>query len=183
MLLHGASHAHYVASGHLVFFAAGTLRAIRFDLARLETRGTEVPLLPRLATTLNTGDGCFDVATNGTLVYVDGSGNVAAQARTLVWVDRAGKETPIPAPPRAYDHPRLSPDRTRVVLACRDQEYDLWIWDLVGHAGLTRLTQDPNQDWFPVWTTDSQRVIFSSQRGGISIFGGRRPTVPGLRSG
>jgi Tol biopolymer transport system component len=97
---------------------------------------------------------------------VDGSGNVAAEARTLVWVDRAGKETPIPAPPRAYDHPRLSPDETRVVLYCRDQEQDLWIWDLVGHAGLTRLTLDPGQDWFPVWTTDSRRVIFISQRGG-----------------
>ena len=42
---------------------------------------------------------------------------------------------------------------------------DLWIWDL-GHPKLTPLTRDPSQDWFPVWTTDSQRVIFSSNRGG-----------------
>jgi hypothetical protein len=97
-----------VASGYLVFFAAGTLRAIRFDLTRLETRGTEVPVLPRLATNL-IGGACFDVATDGTLVYVDGSGDVAAETRTLVWVDRAGKETPVAAPPRAYDHPACHP--------------------------------------------------------------------------
>ena len=35
-------------SGHLVYVAAGTLRAIPFDLTRLETRGTPVPVLPRL---------------------------------------------------------------------------------------------------------------------------------------
>ncbi len=46
------------------FFAAGTLRAIRFDLTRLETRGTEVPVLPRLATNL-IGGACFDVAPMG----------------------------------------------------------------------------------------------------------------------
>ena len=34
-------------------------------------------------------------------------------ARTLVWVDRTGKEEPIAAPPRAYEHPRLSPDGKR----------------------------------------------------------------------
>ena len=42
--------------------------------------------------------------------------------RTLVWVDRQGRETPIPAPPRAYVHPRLSPDGTRVALYIADQE-------------------------------------------------------------
>jgi serine/threonine-protein kinase len=41
-VLRGGSHAHYVASGHLVFVAAGTLRAIPFDPDRLETRGTAV---------------------------------------------------------------------------------------------------------------------------------------------
>ena len=49
VLLRGGSHGHYVASGHLVYVAAGTLRAIPFDPNRLETHGTAVPVLPRLA--------------------------------------------------------------------------------------------------------------------------------------
>ena len=164
VLLRGGSHGHYVASGHLVYVAAGTLRAIRFDLNRLETRGTAVPVLPRLVTT-GTGAGDFAVATDGTLVYVDVPGSLATNARTLVWVDRMGKEEPVAAPPRAYEHPRLSPDGTRVALASTDQENDLWIWDL-RRATLTPLTLDPGQDWFPVWTPDGQRVIFSSTRDG-----------------
>ena len=174
VLLRGGSHGHYVASGpgspkrgeggYLIYVASGTLRAIPFDPTRLETHGTAAPVLPRLATT-STGAGDFAVAADGTLVYVDVPGSLAVNARTLVWVDRTGKEEPIAAPPRAYSHPRLSPDGTRVALSSSDQENDLWIWDL-RRATLTRLTLDPGMDWFPVWTPDGRRIIFSSNRSG-----------------
>ena len=164
VLMRGGSHGHYVASGHLVYVAAGTLRAIAFDLSRLETRGTSVPVLQRLATK-ESGTADFAVATDGTLVYVDAPSGLAANARTLVWVDRSGKEEPIAAPPRAYMQPRVSPDGTRVAVFSVDQEDDLWIWDL-GRAKLTRLTLDPGQDWLPVWTEDSRRIVFSSNRSG-----------------
>ena len=36
VLVRGGSDAHYVPSGHLVYAAAGTLRAVPFDLASLE---------------------------------------------------------------------------------------------------------------------------------------------------
>ena len=61
VLLRGGSHGHYVASGHLVYVAAGTLRAIPFDPTRLETHGTAVPVLSRLATK-DTGTADFAVA-------------------------------------------------------------------------------------------------------------------------
>jgi serine/threonine-protein kinase len=164
VLLRGGSHGHYVASGHLVYVAAGTLRAIPFDPTRLETHGTGVAVMSRLATT-GTGAGDFAVAADGTLVYVDAPGSLATNARTLVWVDRTGKEEPVAAPPHAYQHPRLSPDGTRVALASSDLENDVWIWDL-RRAALARLTLDPGLDIFPVWTPDSRRIIFSSDRGG-----------------
>ena len=146
VLVRGGSHAHYVPSGHLVYAAAGTLRAVPFDLARLETRGTPVPVVPEVVTT---GGGGVDavVAGDGTLAYVSGGGGGGAQ-RTLVWVDRQGHETPIPAPPRAYIYPRLSPDGTRVAVYAADQENDIWVWDL-GRTTLTRATFDPGFDRLP----------------------------------
>jgi serine/threonine-protein kinase len=94
------------------------------------------------------------------------SGGVAAEpARTLVWVDRQGRETPIPAPPFRYVHPRLSPDETQIVVFATNQEADLWVWDL-RRTTLTRATFDPGIDAFPVWTPDGRRVIFSSERAG-----------------
>ena len=101
-----------------------------------------MPVVPAVVTTIF---GAVDaaVAGDGTLAYVSGGGLRGANAlRTLVWVDRQGRETPIPAPPRAYAVPRLSPDGTRIAVGAEDQERDLWLWDLA-RATLTRLTVDP----------------------------------------
>jgi len=168
VLLHGGSHAHYVSSGHLVYGEAGTLRSVAFDLARLETRGTPVTVVPDVVTTSQGGVDAV-VARDGTLAYLS-VGSVAGTPRTLVWVDRQGRETPIGAPPRPYLLPALSPDGTRVAVFANDQEGDLWLWDL-GRTTLTRLTVVPGRDVVQVWTPDGQRVIFSSERaGGRNLF-------------
>jgi len=161
-ILRGGSHAHYVATGHLVYAAAGTLRAVAFDMERVETRGTPVPVLPRLVTT-PAGSADFGVASDGTLVYVDAPSFNVAGARTLVWVDRNGVEVPIPAPPRVYAQPRLSPDGSRAVVFIPEQDADLWVLDLE-RAALTRLTFEPGGDEYPVWMPDGRRIVFS-QRG------------------
>jgi serine/threonine-protein kinase len=163
ILVPGASHAHYVPSGHLIYGAGGTLWAVAFDLSRLETRGTPA-LAVRDVVTTTTGGVDAVVAGDGTLAYVSGRGGTAT-SRMLVWVDRQGRETPIPAPSRAYSQPRLSPDGTRIAVAAQDQELDIWVWDL-GRTTLTRVTFDADFDSYPVWTRDGLRVIFSSQRGG-----------------
>ena len=172
--MRGGSHAHYVSSGlgspkraereggHLVYAAAGTLRAIGFDPAGLETRGTAVPVVPQIATTPAGGVNAV-VAGDGTLAYV--SGGTAATQRTLMWVDRQGQETAIAAPPRTYVYPRVAPDGTRIAIYSGDQESDIWLWDLA-RTTLTRVTFAPGLDLFPVWTPDGRRLIFSSERAG-----------------
>jgi serine/threonine-protein kinase len=161
VLLRGGSRARYVPTGHLVYAAGGTLRAVGFDLDRLETRGTAVPVLSSFPFTPGFN---FALAGNGTLVYGDAPVG-SLEARTLVWVNRQGQEQPINAPPRAYLYPRISPDGTRVALCLADQESDLWLWDLARQT-LTRLTFEPSGDQFPVWTPDGRRLLFSSQRAG-----------------
>ena len=127
IVLRGGSHAHYVSTGHLVYTAGGALRAVAFDLSRREVQGTPVSVLPRVVTTTY-GAGDDAVAADGTLVYVDAPGTASSASfgvdRTLVWVDRAGREEPLAAPPRAYRQPRLSPDGTRIAVSIQDQEQD-----------------------------------------------------------
>jgi serine/threonine-protein kinase len=175
IVLRGGSHAHYVSTGHLVYAAGGALRAVAFDLSRREVRGTPVSVLPRVMTTTY-GAGNYGVAAEGTLVYVEAPGTMSSVGfgadRTLVWVDRAAREEPLAAPPRAYRQPRLSPDGTRIAVSIQDQEQDLWMWDL-SRATLTRLTSAPGVDWFPLWTTDGRRIVFSSSsagEGGNTVF-------------
>jgi len=164
VLLRGGSHAHYVPTGHLVYGAAGTVRAVAFNLARLEVVGTPVVVLDQVVTT---SAGALDmvIADNGTIVYVPGG--IAGAAGSLVWVDRAGREEPLSAPVRTYSYPRLSPDGTRVAVDTRDQGRDIWIWDLPRHT-MTQLTFDPADDLFPTWTPDSQRIIYASARSGVT---------------
>ena len=71
ILVQGGSQAQYVPSGHLVYVAAGTLRAVAFDLERLEVVGTPIPVVSQVVTLPN-GTAEFDIADNGTLVYVPG---------------------------------------------------------------------------------------------------------------
>ena len=52
-----------------------------------------------------------------------------------------------------------------MALDVRDQERDIWIWDLARET-LTRFTFDPRLDSHPVWTPDGQRVLFRSARHG-----------------
>ena len=105
------------------------------------------------------------VAANGTMVYVPGG--TAGAAGSLVWVDRASHEEPLLAPVHAYTYPRISPDGRRVAIDIRDQERDIWIWDLARRT-LTRRTFDPAEDTYPLWSPDSRRLIFMSSRSGVS---------------
>ena len=179
IVVRGGRHARYVPSGlgspargerkggHLVYTSAGALHAVPFDLVSLKTLGPPVSMVPNV---VGTQFGAVDtvVASNGTLAYVEGSdayGTLGRQ-RTMVWVDRQGRETPIPAPPRAYVYPRLSPDGTRIAVIGIDLDVDVWLWEL-GRTTLTRATFDPAADHAPMWTPDGRRLIFSSDRLGI----------------
>jgi serine/threonine-protein kinase len=162
VVLRGGRDARYVETGHLVYGRSGTLLAVPFDLGRLEVTGGPVTLVESVRDSGGlTGAMHFSVSGDGkSLVYVPGR-----SAFTLVWVDRQGREDPLKAPPRIYFYPRLSPDGTRVALDTRDQESDIWIWDLARET-LTRFTFDPGEDTHPVWTPDGQRVLFRSLRAG-----------------
>ena len=163
ILVRGGSHAHYVSSGHLVYAAAGTLRAVPFDLARLEALGTPVPVVSDVVTK-TTGGVDAVVAEDGTLAYV--SGGLGVTERTLVWVDRSGREEPLDVPAGRHSDPGLSPDGSRIALATDDAgNTDVWIFDTAGERR-RRITFDPAIDRSPLWTSDGQTLLFFSTRDG-----------------
>jgi eukaryotic-like serine/threonine-protein kinase len=165
ILIRGGQGAEYVETGHLVYAAGATLRAVPFDLRNVEVTGDPVPVLDQAAT--NQYGASFTISTRGTLAYIPG-GLTSGQfntPRSVVWVDRQGREEPVGWPIRSYTYPRISPDRTRVALDIRDQDNDIWIGDLQRQT-LTRLTFDPGTDYYPLWTPDGRRIIFYSIRGG-----------------
>ena len=160
VLIPGGSYPRYASTGHIIYGAESTLRAVPFDLARREVIGDPVPVLQGVMMKLS-GAVNFSLSSTGSLVYASGSGGVGAR-RSLVWVDREGSEHLVTAEPRDYQEFSLSPDGTRVALRVMDTEgADVWLYDLTRNTS-TRLTFDPATELFPAWTPDGARVAFGS---------------------
>jgi serine/threonine-protein kinase len=124
--------------------------------------GSAAPVLDEVSVGPN-GAAQFALAEDGSLVFAKGVSGLGR--RTLVWIDREGREEAVNVPPRSYTYARLSPDDTRVALDARDQQNDIWIWYLL-RGTLERLTSDPGLNRLPVWTRDGKRVAFTSDRDG-----------------
>src|ERR1051325_4589575 len=144
-----------------------TLMAAPFDAEARKVVGGPVSLVEAVAGSgiafgfAPSGVGHFAVSAQGTLAYIPFKAVV--EQRALVWVDRNGHQNPLNAPLRSYQYPRISPDGTRVALDIRDQDTDIWIWDLVRET-LSRLTIGTARDILPLWTPDSRRIAFLSER-------------------
>ena len=145
-LVPGGTSARYLAtanrSGYLVYTNKETLFAVPFDVDRLETRGTAVPVLDDVAYQALSGGAQFDVSPSGTLVYRKGGGSSAEAI--IQWLipsgDGTAKKEPLRSKPGIYNSPRLSPDGTRLAMIIMEQgATDLWVYDLRRDA-MTRLT-------------------------------------------
>jgi serine/threonine-protein kinase len=152
-----------------VYFAAGAVLAVPFDLGALAIRGAPVPVAESVAYSPIPGRPVNSVhmaiSRSGTLAYVAGSFVDDDRVRSLVWVDRSGRDQPVGAPDRPFVYPRLSPDGTRIGLTMRDQGREIWIWH-IDRKVLTQLTTDPADDRGSTWTPDGTRIAFGSNRGG-----------------
>jgi serine/threonine-protein kinase len=162
VVIHDGFDAHYVSTGHLVFFRGDTMFAVAFDAQRLEVTGKEVPVLDDVSIFRQNGEASYAISTEGSLAYIP---TVPIAGRQLVWVDRNGVTTPLPVGPQAYSAPSLSPDGRRLAVEIAEgSQRDIWIYDFTADA-LTRATFN-GASQAPVWTPDSRRITFSSTKDG-----------------
>jgi len=147
--------------------------AAPFDPRRLEVTGGAVVVLESVRqgvnadhTDFDTLSGQFAFSSSGALVYVPG-GVWPDHQDSLVWVDREGRTEPLSVPTGPYGFPRLSPDGTRIAVTVFGfEQIDIWVYD-IARGTMTRLTLEEGDDTFPVWTPDSTRIAFSSNRSGV----------------
>ena len=163
VLIENGADARYVDTGHLLFVRLGTLMAVPFDLARLETTGGAVALIEGITQSVNvtnsgfdTGAAQFAVSDSGALVYLPGGIAPDIRAR-VVWVDREGVEEPLLAEPSSYFSVRLSPDGQRLAYTALGSNGGVWVHDL-RRGATTRLSD--GAPGYAIWTPDGQHVTF-----------------------
>ncbi len=165
-ILHGGSYARYLPSGHLVYVHNGTLFAVPFDIKRLEVTGQPAPVVEGVATNPDRGGAQFSVSDSGTLMYVAGS--AANLNVSIYWMDAAGKFTPLRETPGGYDNPAISPDGKRLAMDISNgSRSDIWVYEWERDT-LTRLTFAGEQNYYPVWTPDGQRIVYASKEQGAA---------------
>lgn len=162
VLIEGAN-GHYLPTGYLVYAVKDGFFAAPFDLGRLEIKGGPVPLIESVFRLEGVYTPQYAVSDSGTLVYIPAT--MGAQ-RTLVWVDRNGKEEPLSIPTNPYYGPRISPDGTKVAFSVGGNIWngDIGIWDLI-HKNMTWLTLDTGGS--PIWTPDGKQIVYESVRENI----------------
>ncbi len=160
MLLPGGN-AHYLRTGHLIYPLAGALWAVRFDPERLELQGEPTVVVEGLMMGFSREPsiGHYDIAENGTLVYL--GGELEGGRNILVSVSRDGDIDALTEAKRSYEGPRVSPDGQRIAVRMSDArgQMQVWIYDRSRDA-FSQLTTGGG--YWPVWTPDGTRIVYPS---------------------
>jgi len=159
ILVKDSRYARYVPTGHLVYVRAGAIEAVPFSLATLQVTGPHVPLIEKVLSDSVSGTAHFAFSNDGLLAYVPGGDTSKS---TPVWVDRQGNVKPLAMPAQTYGTFRLSPDGKRLAIVVEELRSNVYIYDIARGLG-TRLTLEGN-NYYPLWTPDGERVVFSRRR-------------------
>lgn len=155
--------ARYLPSGHLIygnlFWSESKTYVVPFDSKTLKKGGAPLFLEEVASKTLPA------FSNTGTLVYVPGGTTSDDFLKVLVWVDRNGNEIEVALDkPQNYWAHALSPDNKKLAVAIKkDMNVDIFIWDFENKSW-KQLTEDKGTDGSPIWTPQSDRIVFRSTR-------------------
>jgi serine/threonine-protein kinase len=170
-LVESGSDGRYLSTGHLVYVSAGVLFAVPFDVDRLAPVGAPTPILEGVQ--MGGSSAQAAISDTGTLAYVPGPTGIGTQQGRwrIARFDRRGNVEPLKIEPGTFVQPRVSPDGKQLAFGSDDsKEAIVWIYDLTGTTAPRRLTFE-GRNRFPVWSADSKRVAFQSDReGDVGIF-------------
>lgn len=162
VLVQGGTCARYSPSGHIVYARGGSLYAVGFDHRALEVTGTPVKVVDGVLMSTNIGTAYFDISPDGDLAYA--AGPAENGERVLHWVDRQGKATPLPLPPRSYLNPRISPDGKLLAVEVEGPNHDFYSYDFA-RGVMSRITNNGTSH-APIWSPDGKRIAFRTWKGG-----------------
>jgi Tol biopolymer transport system component len=143
--------------GQMLFLREGTLMHQGFDPGRMVLIGDAAPVVSPVGSWL--AGGLFSASDDGTIVYrTDNPLN-----RQLAWFDRQGMKISAIGEPESYIGVAVAPDGAHAIATRSDAQTnrDLWLLDFT-RATRSRFAFGQFRLSAPVWSPDSQRVVFQS---------------------
>jgi serine/threonine-protein kinase len=175
IVVNGGAEGRYLPSGHLVYAIGGVLFAMRFDARRLQALTDPVAVVEGVRRDFGSMSGSstvqFATSANGALAFVPGPVRAEAGDYVLGLLDRQGHIERLNVASHRYRHPAGSRDGKHIAIQV-DEENDgqIWIYDVGGSSSIRQLTVG-GRNRYPVWSADSTRVSFQSEReGDLGIF-------------
>jgi dipeptidyl aminopeptidase/acylaminoacyl peptidase len=141
-----------------------TLLARPFDAGSRKLKGEPFAVAEPVFTAYANAVAAVSAAENGTLVFQAGGG----LEKRLTWFDRLGNPLGTLGPPGEFRTAEISRDGTRVAVERFDRERrssDIWVIEVASGAA-SQVTSHRARDRGPVWSPDSTRLLFHSDRDG-----------------
>jgi serine/threonine-protein kinase len=158
----GGYYGRYLDSGHLAFMRGGTLFVAPFDIASLELTGEPVPAIKGIGGSSAFGGADLSFSSRGALAFVPGAG--IPLVVPIQWMDFHGAAQSLRSVPAFYNHPRFSPDGSKLAMDIREHgQYGVWVYEWQRDK-MSRLPGDAGENKIPVWTPDGARIVFASSR-------------------
>ncbi|MEZ6190723.1 MAG: protein kinase [Phycisphaerales bacterium] len=139
MDLDGSNRHTVIANGHsprpvmtpkgayVLFARSGTVYAVGFDQISQACIGSEKAIVDGVLSDRVFFSSCFDVADDGTLVYIPGP--EFTEQSDLAWLNDDGTHSAIEAPSNSYTEPRVSKDGNTISFLIKAEQYWPCIFD------------------------------------------------------
>ena len=146
----------YADSGHLLYVRDRVLMARAFDAASLQFTGEPIKVADTVDYT-PPGQAAF-AAARGVLVYRP---RQHLALGSLVWIDREGEFSEIPASAAAFRQISIAPDGRTAAVERSDAQGVSSVWTIDLEAGMT--VRVPAEYWSgsPIWSRDGSALAYS----------------------
>jgi dipeptidyl aminopeptidase/acylaminoacyl peptidase len=167
-------YGHYLFN-RTIFFSnnEGNISTIPFDLHKLKLKGEPKAVLSGVNTATWSGAAFISVSDKGNLIFLPRN---IGSLHAINIVDRLGKLIDKDSIPLTtfeiigygWHSPNISPSGKRI--ACTGRSFgsaDIWVLNLT--TGLPeRITFDPSEDEYPVWSPDGNAIAYTSTMTGTT---------------
>jgi serine/threonine-protein kinase len=160
--IQGTYPRYHEASGHLIYASGGQILAVPLDLEKKEVRGRSVKIVDDVLQ-VPSGSAHFDIAEDGTLIYIKASPEFYKWKLALR--DRDGNTIRTTTDYYTFSNPRVSPDGDRLVVEIQAANNYLSICPLDNLTPTMLLKGWENCR--PIWTPKGDYLTFSRNHEGV----------------